>query len=98
MPLELQEITKIRERGQITIPARFRNQLDWLTSETLVRIILSQSKLEVKPLEVREVESLPLAKPEETNWSKVYKNMQLVSKSGKKVNLTKFVSKDRLQH
>lgn len=98
MPLELQEITKIRERGQITIPAKFRHQLDWLTAETLVRIILSQSKLELKPLEVREIESLPLTKPKGINWNKVYKNMQLVSKSGKKVNLTKFLSKDRLQH
>ncbi|MCL4392531.1 hypothetical protein M1145_00085 [Patescibacteria group bacterium] len=93
----LQEITTIRERGQMTIPQRIREALKIpIEGNVLVKIETTKSGLKL--------EKLPNASPQvmkkyvtkdiaEEKW-------QQLSETAKKpnINLTKFISDDRKKH
>ncbi len=80
----------IRDRGQLTIPEKIRDVLKWVNSSSVVSLTAtSDDELIIKPY----------GKEEQTDWSKVWLNIDLSrSYKGKKGNLTNIIIKDREKH
>ncbi|MBU1088462.1 hypothetical protein KKA02_01095 [Patescibacteria group bacterium] len=75
----------LRDRNQLTIPTSIAKNFDWLTPDSVLRLYALNNTILISPY-----------KEKTTNWDKVWKNFQSVAKKGKKISLTKFLIKDRL--
>lgn len=93
----IQKISKIRDRGQMTVPLEIRKVLDWSEKEVII-------KMETIPSGFK-VERLPASHPQNPKkhltakqWGKIFSDMKRISKLGKKKRLTNFLRKDREGH
>lgn len=80
----------IRDRGQLTIPDKIRESLDWVNPNSVVTIISDKSdEIIIKPhgSDVKK----------EIDWKKLWRDIQRVrSYKGKgRGNLSKFIAEDR---
>jgi len=94
--VNFQDIIKIRERGQITLPVLLRKRLDWLEPQSVVEIKAEEEKLVLKPI-------IPTKKMKkeisETNWNILEKKLNKIRTWGdQNLDLTKFVIADRRRH
>ena len=88
---DLISTTTIRQRGQLTIPGKFRKNISWL-SEGSVVAILSSFDEEIKVIPYKE-------KIEKIDWKKVWDNIKLARTFiGEKGNLSGFIFRDRANH
>lgn len=94
----VQKITKVRERGQLTVPYEIRKALNWQDQEQMVKIETTTSGFRVEQLPISHPQH-PKKKLSEKEWRKIFEDMKRISKLGKQgVNLTKFLRKDRDTH
>ncbi len=93
-----QTISKIRERGQLTVPQSIRSALNWPENEIMVKVTTIQDGFRVEKLPVAhpQSEKKKLTKKE---WDKIWKDFEQFSKSGRQdIKLTDFIRKDRNAH
>lgn len=94
----IQTISKVRERGQLTIPQEVRKALNWSEDEVMVKIITTQEGFRVEKLPISHPQH-PKKKLTKKEWDEIYKNMEKISKSGKQnIKLTDFLRHDRDTH
>ena len=94
----VQKITKVRERGQLTVPYEIREALNWPEKELVVRIEIINSGFKVERVPISHPQH-PKKKLSEKEWTKLFKEMKMISKSGKQgVNLAEALRKDRDTH
>ena len=88
---DLISTTTIRQRGQLTIPGKFRKNISWL-SEGSVVAILSSFDEEIKVIPYRE-------EKEKIDWTQIWDKIKLArSFKGERGNLSEFIFKDRVNH
>lgn len=93
-----QTVSKIRERGQLTIPQDIRQALNWPDDEVVVKVTTINDGFRV--------ERLPISHPQhpkktltKKEWDKIYEDFEAFSKTGRQdIKLTEFVRKDRDTH
>lgn len=94
----IQKITKIRERGQLTVPYEIRQVLNWHDQEQAVRIETTNYGFKVELLPMSHPQH-PKRKLREEEWNKIFQHMKRISKLGKRgLNLTASLRKDRDTH
>lgn len=94
----LQKITKIRDRGQLTVPYEIRATLNWPQEELMVRVETTANGFKVERLPVSHPQN-PKKKLSSGEWSALLKEMKKISRMGKKkVNLGEFLRRDRDAH
>lgn len=89
---------QIRQRGQLTIPAKMRTQLPWLNEESFVSMEAQGNALMVRPLALS-----PLTPSErrkrEREFKRIWQELRRLSRKGRQdVNLSQFVNEDRQRH
>jgi len=89
---------QIRQRGQLTVPAKFRTALPWLNEQSAVTMESQGNALVVRPLH-----AVPLTPAErqlrEREFKRTWKELRRLSRQGKQdVNLSQFVIEDRQRH
>ncbi len=93
----IQTISKIRSRGQLTVPQSIRQALNWSQDE-MVKIVTIDDGFRVERLPTAH----PQAKPKKLNkkqWNKIWQDLEEFSKLGRQdIKLTKFIRKDRDTH
>ena len=83
-------IASIRQRGQITIPGKIRNDLPWLDEGSAIHVIVNDQSIVLKPYQQAS---------QKTNWKKIWDKIALArSIKGKKGNLAAFIARDRGTH
>jgi len=93
----IQQITKIRERGQLTVPQVIRKALRW-SDDVLVKLETMENGFKVERLPISHPQN-PVKKLSDREWDKILRDMKKISKIGKKtVNLTGYLRKDRDTH
>lgn len=93
-----QTISKIRERGQLTVPQSIREALNWPPDEVMVKIVTIDGGFRVERLPISHPQN-PQKKLTKSEWDKIYKDMKRISKSGKqRIKLTDFLRHDRDTH
>lgn len=93
-----QTISKIRQRGQLTVPQSIREALNWPDSEVMVKIVTIKDGFRVEKLPISHPEH-PKKKLTKNEWDKIYQDMERFSKLGRQdVKLTEFIRKDRDSH
>lgn len=94
----IQTVSKIRERGQLTVPQNIRSALNWPENEVMVKIVTVSDGFRVERLPISHPQH-PQKKLTKKEWDKIYKNMEKISKSGKQnISLTNFLRHDRDTH
>lgn len=94
----IQTISKIRGRGQLTVPQSIREALNWPEDEVMIKIITVKDGFRVEKLPISHPEQ-PKKKLTKKEWDKIYENMEKFSKSGKQnIKLTDFLRHDRDSH
>lgn len=94
----IQTISKIRGRGQLTVPQDIRKALDWPDDEMMVKITTVSDGFRVEKLSISHPQH-PQKKLTKSEWDKIYKDMEKISQSGKQnVKLTDFLRHDRDTH
>src|SRR5438270_25765 len=94
----IQKITKIRGRGQMTVPLEVRDALAWDDNEIFVKVETTSNGFKVEKLPVSHAQH-PKKKLTKEEWEEIWNNLKRFSKSGKQhVNLTKFIRHDRDTH
>jgi len=90
----MQTIAVVRDRYQITIPDEVRQLINWAQPKSIISIKVTDKKeLIIKPFEPKQEDKV--------NWEKVWKAIheaRIISASGKNINLSKFIIKDRQRH
>jgi bifunctional DNA-binding transcriptional regulator/antitoxin component of YhaV-PrlF toxin-antitoxin module len=88
--INIQGTAVIRDRGQLTIPEKFRKVLRWSTPNSVVSVIAnSGNELVIQPFEGKR----------QTDWSAICLNIDLSrSYVGKNGNLSSFIATDRENH
>ena len=86
---------QIRQRGQLTVPAKFRAELPWLVEESTVTMESQGNALVVRPMHAPPLtETERMARKNE--FDKLWKRLQEFGKKGKQgVRLSRFVIEDR---
>lgn len=93
-----QTISKIRERGQLTVPQGIREALNWPEDEVMVKVTTIQDGFRVERLPISHPQH-PKKKLTKRQWDKIYEDMEKISKSGKQnIKLTDFLRHDRDTH
>lgn len=90
-----QTISKIRERGQLTVPQYIRQALNWPEDEVIVKITTINDGFRV--------ERLPISHPQhakkkltEGKWNEIWRAFDKIRKSGRQdIDLRDFIRKDR---
>lgn len=94
----IQTISKVRERGQLTVPLEVREALNWPEDEVVVKIVTIQDGFRVEKLPISHPQH-PKKKLTKKQWDEIYKNMEAFSKTGKQdIKLTDFLRHDRDTH
>ena len=86
----IQGTAVIRDRGQLTIPEKIRNFLEWSSPNSVVSLItVSREELIIRPFEGKK----------QIDWSTIWMNINLSrSYVGKQGNLSNFITSDRNSH
>ena len=93
-----QTVSKIRERGQLTVPKDIRQALNWPEEEIIVKVTTISDGFRVERLPISHPQH-PKKKLTKKEWDKIYKNMEKISKSGRQdIKLTDFLRHDRDTH
>lgn len=93
-----QSVSKIRERGQLTVPQDIRQALNWPDDEVFVKVTTISDGFRVERLPISHPQH-PKKKLTKKEWDKIYENMEKFSKSGKQnIKLTDFLRHDRDTH
>lgn len=93
-----QTISKIRERGQLTVPQDIRQALNWPDDKVVVKITTISDGFRVERLPISHPQH-PKKKLTKQQWDKIYENMEKISKLGKQnIKLTDFLRHDRDTH
>jgi len=93
-----QSISKIRERGQLTVPLEIRKALNWPDEEVIVRIVSAMDGFRVERLPISHTQH-PKKRLTKNEWDKIYQDMETFSKTGRQdIKLTEFIRKDRDNH
>lgn len=93
-----QTISKIRGRGQLTVPHLIKQALDWPEDEVMVKITTIQDGFRVERLPISHPQH-PKKKLTRKEWDKIYKDVEKISKSGRQnIKLTDFLRHDRDTH
>lgn len=90
-----QTISKIRERGQLTVPQSIRAALNWSEDEVMVKVTTIQDgfRVEKLPISHPQVKKKKLTKDE---WNEIWQAFDKIRKSGRQdIDLREFVRKDR---
>lgn len=86
----IEEISVVRDRGQLTIPNVIRATVNWLRPSAVVRIKTS------KP---NEIIIHPHHQETKTEWEEIWDSIHLArSFTGKRGRLSKFIEQERQQH
>lgn len=94
----IQKITKIRNRGQMTVPLEVRDALQWKANEIVVKIETTANGFRVEKLPISHPQN-PRKKLTKKEWDEIFSSMKKISKSGRQdVNLTEFLRHDRDTH
>jgi bifunctional DNA-binding transcriptional regulator/antitoxin component of YhaV-PrlF toxin-antitoxin module len=94
----IQKITRVRERGQLTVPYEIREALNWYDEELTVKIETTPSGFRVERVPISHPQH-PKKKLTKEEGEKIWEDMKRISKLGKQgVNLTKFLRHDRDTH
>ncbi len=94
----IQTISRIRGRGQLTVPLEIRSALNWPEDEILVKIVTIQDGFRVEKLPLSHPQH-PKKKLTKGEWDEIYETMEKISKSGKQnIRLTDFLRHDRDTH
>ncbi|MBU1000454.1 AbrB/MazE/SpoVT family DNA-binding domain-containing protein [Patescibacteria group bacterium] len=94
----IQAVSKVRERGQLTVPQEVRKALNWPEDEVMVKIVTIQDGFRVEKLPISHPQH-PKKKLTKKEWDKIYKDMEAFSKTGKQdIKLTDFLRHDRDTH
>lgn len=94
----IQTISKIRERGQLTVPQEIRKALNWPDEEVMVKIITAEDGFRVEKLPISHPQH-PKKKLTKKEWKKIWNDFQRISRSGRQdIRLTEFLRKDRDSH
>lgn len=93
------KISKVRERGQFTVPLEVRKALSWPEGEIPVKVtpLPEADGFRVERISVRE-KRRPRKQLTKKQWDEIREFMEKVSRMGKPVNLTEFLMKDRDSH
>ncbi len=93
-----QTISKIRERGQLTVPQQIRQALNWPEDQMMVKVTTIEDGFRVEKLPVSHPQN-PKKELTKKEWDKIYKDMATFSKTGRQdIKLTDFLRKDRDTH
>lgn len=93
-----QTISKIRERGQLTVPQQIRQALNWPDDKMMVKVTTIEDGFRVEKLPVSHPQN-PKKKLTKKQWDKIWKTFEEFSKSGRQdIKLTDFLRKDRDTH
>lgn len=91
----IQTVSKIRERGQLTVPQDIRQALNWPDNEIVVRVTTTSDGFRVERLPISHPQH-PKKKLTKKEWNKIYEDFGEISRSGKQdISLKKFVRHDR---
>lgn len=94
----IQTISKIRERGQLTVPQGIRQALNWPETDIMVKIVTTQDGFRVEKLPLSHPQH-PKKKLTKKEWDEIWKTFEDVAKSGRQdVKLTDFLRHDRDTH
>lgn len=90
-----QTISKIRERGQLTVPQSIRQALNWPQDEVMVKIVTIDDGFRVEKLPISHPQH-PKKKLTKKEWDKIWKTFERISRSGRQdISLKEFVRHDR---
>lgn len=93
-----QTISRIRERGQLTVPLEIRQALNWPDTDVMVKIVTAQDGFRVERLPISHPEH-PKKKLTKKEWDEIWQTFKNFSKTGRQdIKLTDFVRKDRDSH
>lgn len=93
-----QTISKVRERGQLTVPQAVREALNWPEDEVMVKVTTIQDGFRVEKLPISHPQH-PKKKLTKRQWDEIWQDFERFSKSGRQdVKLTDFLRKDRDTH
>lgn len=91
----IQTISKIRERGQLTIPQEVRKALNWSEDEIVVKIATIQDGFRVEKLPISHPQH-PKKKLTKKQWNQIWQDFAEISRSGRQdISLKEFVRQDR---
>lgn len=81
----------VRQRGQLTIPDKVRDVVEWLREGEIIGIEIKQENVILKPH--------AQAKKQAINWNDIWHNIELArSFKGKHGNLSQMIAEDRENH
>lgn len=90
-----QTISKIRERGQLTIPQSVRSALNWPEDEVMVKVTTIQDGFRVERLPISHPQN-PKKKLTKREWDEIWQAFDKIRKSGRQdIDLREFVRRDR---
>jgi len=88
--MDIQETATIRDRGQLTIPDKIRDHLEWTRSDSVITINISGSD---------EILIKPYKSKKEKDWVKLFAKLKKIrSFKSKRGNLSGFIARDRYRH
>lgn len=95
----LAKISKVRERGQLTVPLEVRRALAWPEGEVPVRVtpLPEEDSFKVERIHVPR-EGEPKKKLTKKDWNEIWLSMRRISRLGEPVDLVEFLVKDRESH
>jgi bifunctional DNA-binding transcriptional regulator/antitoxin component of YhaV-PrlF toxin-antitoxin module len=93
MRKEFRETVRIREKGQMTIPAEFRERSPWLREETVVDVVLKPAEEKVELYPFRSLQNRKAASRKEI--AALWRKMRRLGQCGQEGGLSEFVLKDR---
>lgn len=92
-----QKITKVRGRGQLTIPQEIRQALKWPEEELIVKVETTTSGFKVERLPISHPQN-PIKKLTKAQAEKIWTEMKGISKKTSGVNLGNILRRDRDTH
>jgi len=93
-----QTISKIRGRGQLTVPLDIREALNWAEDEVMVKVTTISDGFRVERLHISHPQH-PKKKLTKKQWDQIYADMEAFSRTGRQdIKLTEFLRKDRDTH
>lgn len=84
----------IRQRGQLTLPDKLRDELVWLKEGAVVEIETGEDEVRIKPYVGRVRRGSP-------DWEKLWANIRLTrgfKSKGKPASASQFIIEDRQRH
>lgn len=94
----VQTISKVRERGQLTVPQEVREALNWSENEVMVKIVTIRDGFRVEKLPISHPQH-PKKKLTKKEYDEIWKTFEDVARSGRQdIKLTDFLRRDRDTH